>query len=196
MKFNKILIIVVIIMVAMTAINMYMTFANRLKIETVSYDSNYNYDYDGEVTMYSVMEVKFLKPKQMDDFLKQFDRTKEEKIADFQKSMDDFSKNLNRVMTVEDFQSTATVIGMDMIKIEEYSVISNFASKNGSELNTSLGELKMELTSGAMLTITFPSDAVVMSSNPEPTSNPDSNILIWSNTGSMQFPEVVYKEAE
>lgn len=196
MKFNKILIIVVIIMVAMTAINMYMTFANRLKIETVSYDSNYNYDYDGKVTMHSTMEVRFLKPKQIDDFLKQFDRTTEEKIADFQKSMDDFSKNLNRVMTVEDFQSEATIIGTDMIKIEEYSVISDFASRNGDEINTSLGDLKMELTSGAILTITLPPDAVVVSANPEPTSNPDSNILIWSNTGSMQFPEVIYKKGE
>lgn len=196
MKFNKILIIVVIIMVAMTAINMYMTFANRLKIETVSYDSNYNYDYDGKVTMHSIMEVRFLKPKQIDDFLKQFDRTTEEKIADFQKSMDDFSKNLNRVMTVEDFQSEATIIGTDMIKIEEYSVISDFASRNGDEINTSLGDLKMELTSGAILTITLPPDAVVVSANPEPTSNPDSNILIWSNTGSMQFPEVIYKKGE
>ena len=196
MKFNKLLIIIVIIMVGMTGINMYMSFANRLKIETISYDSNYNYDYDGRVNMYSKMEVRFLKPKQMTDFLKQFDKTNEEKIADFQKSIDDFGKNLNRVMTVEDFQSTATLMGYDVIEIEEYSVISNFAGKNGEELSTSLGELKMELSGGAVLTLTFPADAIITGANPAPTSKPETNILVWSETGSMNFPEVVYKRGE
>ena len=59
MKFNTLLIIIVVVMVAITAVNMFMSLSNKLKIETVSYSSNYVYDSQGTVKMDSVMQIKF-----------------------------------------------------------------------------------------------------------------------------------------
>ncbi|OAA27998.1 hypothetical protein AT15_04745 [Kosmotoga arenicorallina S304] len=192
MKFNTLLIIIVIVMVAITAVNMFMSFSNRLKIETLSYSSNYLYDSQGTVKMDSVMQVKFLKPQQIEGFLEQFEKSPSEKISEFQKSLEDFSKNLGRILAVEDFQSTATVISYDILEIREVAVVKGFAGVTDGQVNTSLGDVELDLSGDSVLTITLPSNAKVISVNPQPTSRPAENLLIWSNTGKIKFPEVVF----
>ena len=192
MKFNRILIIVIIAMVAFTAINMFMTYNNQLKIETISYNSVYTYDAEGKVHMESDMEILFLKPNQMEDFLEQFDRNNQEKIADFQESLDSFGDKLERVIVVEEFQSDAVVTGSDTIRVEERSVVSGFASINGNVISTSLNDTKLDLEGDSSLTIIIPENSEVISVNPEPTSNPNKYTFIWTDVGQITFPEVKY----
>ncbi len=192
MKFNRILIIVIIAMVAFTAINMFMTYNNQLKIETLSYNSVYTYDNEGKVIMESDMDILFLKPAQMEDFLAQFDRSNQEKLADFQKSLDSFAEKLERTIVVENFESVAVVTGDDTMRVEENSVVSGFAVANGDEINTSLSDTKLDLEGDSSLTIIIPDDAEVISVSPEPTSRPNDYTFIWTGVGQITFPEVKY----
>jgi len=192
MKFNRILIIVIIAMVAFTAINMFMTYNNQLKIETLSYNSVYTYDNEGKVIMESDMDILFLKPAQMEDFLTQFDRSNQEKLTDFQKSLDSFAEKLERTIVVENFGSVAVVTGDDTMRVEENSVVSGFAVVNGDEINTSLSDTKLDLEGDSSLTIIIPDDAEVISVSPEPTSRPNDYTFIWAGVGQITFPEVKY----
>ncbi|AKI97954.1 DUF4897 domain-containing protein [Kosmotoga pacifica] len=192
MKFNTLLIIIVVVMVAITAVNMFMSLSNKLKIETIAYSSNYSYDTEGRVKMDSVMEIKFLKPQQIDGFLEQFNKSPAEKLSEFQKSLEDFSSKLGRMLTVEDFQSTATVISYNVVKVEEVAVVRGFASVNNGRVNTSLGDVELDLSGDSVLTIALPVGAKVISIDPQPTSRPADNLLIWSNAGRIKFPEVVF----
>ena len=192
MKFNTLLIIIVVVMVAITAVNMFMSLSNKLKIETVSYSSNYVYDSQGTVKMDSVMQIKFLKPQQIEGFLEQFKKSPSEKISEFQNSLEDFSENLGRILTVEDFQSTATVLSYDIVEIREVAVVKGFAGVQDGQVNTSLGDVELDLSGDSVLTITLPVSAKVLSVNPQRTSRPAENLLIWSDTGKIKFPEVVF----
>ena len=123
MKFNTLLIILVVVMVGMTAINMFMAFNNRLDIDTLSSNSNYSYDYEGRATLDIETEIIFNKPSQMTQFLEQYDKPQEEQLTDFQESMNQFAESFSRQMFVEDFQSTATVLGSNRVKVIEHAVI-------------------------------------------------------------------------
>ncbi|MFO7881085.1 MAG: DUF4897 domain-containing protein [Kosmotogaceae bacterium] len=192
MNFNKILIIMVIVVVAFTAVNIFMTLSNRLQIETVSYDSEYEYDAGGTVIMRSIMLLKFDKPSQIEQFFGQFDKDKETKISEFQQSVDQISKDLPRSMVVSDFASTATQVANDMVEVEEYSVIKGFAGVENDQINTSIGDLKIDLQDDSKLTFLLPPDSETLSVDPAPTYSPQNNILIWEGTGEIKFPEVIF----
>ncbi|MFW6120812.1 MAG: DUF4897 domain-containing protein [Petrotogales bacterium] len=192
MNFNKILIIMVIVVVAFTAVNIFMTLSNRLQIETMFYDSEYEYDADGAVIMRSIMLLKFDKPSQIEQFLDQFDKDKETKISEFQQSVDQISEDLPRSMVVSNFASTATQVANDRVEVEEYSVIKGFAGVENGQVNTSIGELKIDLQDDSKLTFLLPPDSDTLSVDPQPTYNPQSNILIWEGTGEIRFPEVIF----
>jgi len=179
-------------MVAFTAINMFMTYNNQLKIETISYNSVYTYDNEGKVIMESDMDILFLKPAQMKDFLAQFDRSNQEKLTDFQKSLDSFAEKLERTIVVESFESEAVVTGNDTMRVEENSVVSGFAVVNGDEISTSLSDTKLDLEGDSSLTIIIPDDAQVISVSPEPTSRPNDYTFVWADVGQITFPEVKY----
>ncbi|MEA2066356.1 MAG: DUF4897 domain-containing protein [Thermotogota bacterium] len=192
MNFNKILIIMVIVVVAFTAVNIFMTLSNRLQVETVSYDSEYEYDAEGTVIMRSIMLLKFDKPSQIERFLDQFDKDKETKISEFQQSVDQISKDLPRSMVVSDFASTATQITSNRVEVEEYSVINGFASVENGQINTSIGDLNIDLQDDSKLTLLLPPNSETLSVDPEPTYSPQSNIFIWEGTGEIRFPEVIF----
>jgi hypothetical protein len=192
MNFNKILIIMVIVVVAFTAVNIFMTLSNRLQVETVSYESEYEYDTEGTVIMRSIMLLKFDKPSQIEQFLGQFDKDKETKISEFQQSVDQISADLPRSMVVSDFASTATQIASDRVEVEEYSVIKGFASVENGQINTSIGDLNIDLQDDSKLTFLLPPNSETLSVDPEPTYSPQSNIYIWEGTGEIKFPEVIF----
>ncbi len=192
MNFNKILIIMVIVVVAFTAVNIFMTLSNRLQVETVSYESEYEYDTEGTVIMRSIMLLKFDKPSQIEQFLGQFDKDKETKISEFQQSVDQISADLPRSMVVSDFASTATQIASDRVEVEEYSVIKGFASVENGQINTSIGDLNIDLQDDSKLTFLLPPNSKTLTVDPEPTYSPQSNIYIWEGTGEIKFPEVIF----
>jgi hypothetical protein len=192
MNFNKILIIMVIVVVAFTAVNIFMTLSNRLQVETVSYESEYEYDTEGTVIMRSIMLLKFDKPSQIEQFLGQFDKDKETKISEFQQSVDQISADLPRSMVVSDFASTATQIASDRVEVEEYSVIKGFASVENGQINTSIGDLNIDLQDDSKLTFLLPPNSETLTVDPEPTYSPQSNIYIWEGTGEIKFPEVIF----
>lgn len=192
MNFNKILIIMVIVVVAFTAVNIFMTLSNRLQVETVSYESEYEYDTEGTVIMRSIMLLKFDKPSQIEQFLGQFDKDKETKISEFQQSVDQISADLPRSMVVSDFASTATQIASDRVEVEEYSVIKGFASVENGQINTSIGDLNIDLQDDSKLTFLLPPNSETLSVDPEPTYSPQSNIHIWEGTSEIKFPEVIF----
>ncbi|TYB83853.1 MAG: DUF4897 domain-containing protein [Kosmotoga sp.] len=192
MNFNKILIIMVIVVVAFTAVNIFMTLSNKLQVETVFYDSEYEYDANGTVIMRSTMLLRFDKPSQIEQFLGQFDKDKETKISEFQQSVDQISKDLSRSMVVTDFASTATQVASDRVEVKEYSVIKGFAGVQNGQVNTSIGELNIDLQDDSKLTFLLPPDSKVLSVAPTPTYSPQSNIFIWEGTGEIRFPEVIF----
>jgi hypothetical protein len=182
----------VIVVVAFTAVNIFMTLSNRLQVETVSYESEYEYDTEGTVIMRSIMLLKFDKPSQIEQFLGQFDKDKETKISEFQQSVDQISADLPRSMVVSDFASTATQIASDRVEVEEYSVIKGFASVENGQINTSIGDLNIDLQDDSKLTFLLPPNSETLSVDPEPTYSPQSNIYIWEGTGEIKFPEVIF----
>ena len=190
MSFNKILIFIVVVMVAITAINMYMTFSRRLKVETLAYDSTYEYQMDGTVTMTSEMELLFLKPEQINDFLEQFQRSDEEMRNDLQESVSSFAENLERMMMVEDFRSSVTRLPSNRIMVEEFAVISGFASVEDGMVSTSLGEVEIELPEGSSMRIILPEGARVLSVTPQPSEQPAENVFVWFDSGRIPFPDV------
>ncbi len=190
MSFNKILILIVVVMVAITAINMYMTFSRRLKVETLAYDSTYEYQMDGTVTMTSEMELLFLKPEQINDFLEQFQRSDEEMRNDLQESVSSFAENLERMMMVEDFRSSVTRLPSNRIMVEEFAVISGFASVEDGVVSTSLGEVEIELPEGSSMRIILPEGARVLSVTPQPSEQPAENVFVWFDSGRIPFPDV------
>lgn len=190
MSFNKILIFIVVVMVAITAINMYMTFSRRLRVETLAYDSTYEYQIDGTVTMTSEMELLFLKPEQINDFLDQFQRSDEEMRNDFQESVNSFAENLERVMMVEDFRSSVTRLPSNRMMVEEFAVISGFASVEDGVVSTSLGEVEIELPEGSSMRIILPEGARLLSVTPQPSEKPAENIFVWFDSGRIPFPDV------
>ncbi|HAA85250.1 MAG TPA: DUF4897 domain-containing protein [Kosmotogaceae bacterium] len=190
MSFNKILILIVVVMVAITAINMYMTFSRRLKVETLAYDSTYEYQMDGTVTMTSEMELLFLKPEQINDFLEQFQRSDEEMRNDLQESVSSFAENLERMMMVEDFRSSVTRLPSNRIMVEEFAVISGFASVEDGMVSTSLGEVEIELPEGSSMRIILPEGARVLSVTPQPSEQPAENVFVWFDSGRIPFPDV------
>lgn len=195
MKFNTLLIILVVVMVGMTAVNMFMAFNNRLDIDTLASSSNYTYDYTGRATLDIETEILFNKPKQMSQFLEQYDKPKEEQLADFQESMTKFAESFDRLMTVEAFQSTATVLSANRVNIVEYAVISGFAATEGDVVNTDMGDMEFDLTGAeSSLTLTVPQDAQIISVEPTPTAVAGGNIFIWSNSGKTPFPKIKFSK--
>ncbi len=193
MKFNTLLIILVVVMVGMTAVNMFMAFNNRLDIETLSSSSNYKYDYEGRATLDIETEILFNKPNQMTQFLEQYEKPKEQQQADFQESITKFAESFNRIMTVEDFQSTATVLGTNRVKVVEHAVIAGFSAVEEGIVNTDMGDMEFDLTGvESSLTLEIPAGAKVVSVEPEPSSSIGGNIFIWSNTGKTPFPKIKF----
>ncbi|HQN27102.1 MAG TPA: DUF4897 domain-containing protein, partial [Mesotoga sp.] len=157
MKFNTLLIILVVVMVGMTAVNMFMAFNNRLDIETLSSSSNYTYDYEGRATLDIETEILFNKPNQMTQFLEQYEKPKEQQQADFQESITKFAESFKRIMTVEDFQSTATVLGSNRVRVVEHAVIAGFSAVEEGIVNTDMGDMEFDLTGvESSLTLTIP----------------------------------------
>ncbi|AFK07546.1 hypothetical protein BG32_15020 [Mesotoga sp. HF07.pep.5.2.highcov] len=197
MKFNTLLIILVVVMVGMTAINMFMAFNNRLDIDTLSSTSNYSYDYEGRATLDIETEIIFNKPDQMTQFLEQYDKPQEEQLADFQESMTQFSESFDRLMLVESFQSTATVLSSNRVKVVEHAVIAGFAAVENGVVNTDMGDMEFDLTGDAYsLTISIPTDAKVINLDPAPTVAADGNEFIWTNTGKTIFPKIQFSRGE
>ncbi|HNU23933.1 MAG TPA: DUF4897 domain-containing protein [Mesotoga sp.] len=197
MKFNTLLIILVVVMVGMTAVNMFMAFNNRLDIDTLSSTSNYSYDYEGRATLDIETEIIFNKPNQMTQFLEQYDKPQQEQFADFQESMTQFAESFNRAMYVEDFQSTATVLGSNRVRVIEHAVISGFAAVEEGVVNTDMGDMEFDLTGEAYsLTISIPPGATIIEVNPTPTVVADGNVYIWADTGKTNFPKIQFARGE
>ncbi|PNE22397.1 hypothetical protein V511_09175 [Mesotoga sp. Brook.08.YT.4.2.5.1] len=197
MKFNTLLIILVVVMVGMTAVNMFMAFNNRLDIDTLSSTSNYSYDYEGRATLDIETEIIFNKPNQMTQFLEQYDKPQQEQFADFQESMTQFAESFNRAMYVEDFQSTATVLGSNRVRVIEHAVISGFAAVEEGVVNTDMGDMEFDLTGEAYsLTISIPPGATIIEVNPTPTVVADGNVYIWADTGKTKFPKIQFARGE
>jgi hypothetical protein len=197
MKFNTLLIILVVVMVGMTAINMFMAFNNRLDIDTLSSNSNYSYDYEGRATLDIETEIIFNKPSQMTQFLEQYDKPREEQLTDFQESMNQFAESFSRQMFVEDFQSTATVLGSNRVKVIEHAVIAGFAAVEDGVVNTDMGEMEFDLTGEAyLLTVSLPRDATIIGVDPAPTVSADGNVFIWTDTGKTNFPKIQFSRGE
>jgi hypothetical protein len=197
MKFNTLLIILVVVMVGMTAVNMFMAFNNRLDIDTLSSTSNYSYDYEGRATLDIETEIIFNKPNQMTQFLEQYDKPQQEQFADFQESMTQFAESFNRAMYVEDFQSTATVLGSNRVRVIEHAVISGFAAVEEGVVNTDMGDMEFDLTGEAYsLAISIPPGATIIEVNPTPTVVADGNVYIWTDTGKTKFPKIQFARGE
>ncbi|PNS39286.1 DUF4897 domain-containing protein [Mesotoga sp. B105.6.4] len=197
MKFNTLLIILVVVMVGMTAVNMFMAFNNRLDIDTLSSTSNYSYDYEGRATLDIETEIIFNKPNQMTQFLEQYDKPQQEQFADFQESMTQFAESFNRAMYVEDFQSTATVLGSNRVRVIEHAVISGFAAVEEGVVNTDMGDMEFDLTGEAYsLAISIPPGATIIEVNPTPTVVADGNVYIWADTGKTKFPKIQFARGE
>ncbi|HNS34834.1 MAG TPA: DUF4897 domain-containing protein [Mesotoga sp.] len=197
MKFNTLLIILVVVMVGMTAVNMFMAFNNRLDIDTLSSTSNYSYDYEGRATLDIETEIIFNKPNQMTQFLEQYDKPQQEQFADFQESMTQFAESFNRAMYVQDFQSTATVLGSNRVRVIEHAVISGFAAVEEGVVNTDMGDMEFDLTGEAYsLTISIPPGATIIEVNPTPTVVADGNVYIWADTGKTNFPKIQFARGE
>jgi len=197
MKFNTLLIILVVVMVGMTAINMFMAFNNRLDIDTLSSNSNYSYDYEGRATLDIETEIIFNKPSQMTQFLEQYDKPQEEQLTDFQESMNQFAESFSRQMFVEDFQSTATVLGSNRVKVIEHAVIAGFAAVEDGVVNTDMGEMEFDLTGEAYsLTVSLPLDATIIGVDPAPTFSADENVFVWADTGKTNFPKIQFARGE
>ncbi|MBN2253838.1 MAG: DUF4897 domain-containing protein [Kosmotogaceae bacterium] len=197
MKFNTLLIILVVVMVGMTAINMFMAFNNRLDIDTLSSNSNYSYDYEGRATLDIETEIIFNKPSQMTQFLEQYDKPQEEQLTDFQESMNQFAESFSRQMFVEDFKSTATVLGSNRVKVIEHAVIAGFAAVENGVVNTDMGEMEFDLTGEAYsLTVSLPPDATIIGVDPAPTVSADGNVFVWIDTGKTNFPKIQFARGE
>jgi phosphoribosylformylglycinamidine (FGAM) synthase-like enzyme len=191
MKFNTLLIILVVVMVGMTAVNMFMAFNNRLDIDTLSSISYYTYDYEGRATLDIETEILFKKPNQMTQFLEQYDKPKQEQLADFQESITKFAESFKRLMTVEDFQSTATVLSNNRVKVVEYAVIAGFSAVEDGVVNTDMGDMEFNLVGvQSSLTLRVPSDANVLSVEPQPSNTVGGSVFIWTDTGKTPFPKI------
>ena len=191
MKFNTLLIILVVVMVGMTAVNMFMAFNNRLDIDTLSSISYYTYDYEGRATLDIETEILFKKPNQMTQFLEQYDKPKQEQLADFQESITKFAESFNRLMTVEDFQSTATILSNNRVKVVEYAVIAGFSAVEDGVVNTDMGDMEFNLVGvQSSLTLRVPSDANVLSVEPQPSNTVGGSVFIWTDTGKTPFPKI------
>ncbi len=193
MSFNKILIFIVVVMVAITAINMFMTFSRRLRVETIAYESSYEYQSDGSVTMKSEMELLFLKPEQIDDFMEQFERPSDAMKEEFQQSVDSFSERLERVMMVEEFRSSATRLPANRVRVGEFAVITGFAGVDNGMVSTSLGEVEIELPEGSKMKIIIPEGAQVISISPQASEQLEDNVFLWKDTGKIPFPDVRFR---
>ncbi len=193
MSFNKILIFIVVVMVAITAINMFMTFSRRLRVETIAYESSYEYQSDGSVTMKSEMELLFLKPEQIDDFMEQFERPSDAMKEEFQQSVDSFSERLERVMMVEEFHSSATRLPANRVQVGEFAVIKGFAAVDNGMVSTSLGEVEIELPEGSKMKIIIPEGAQVISISPQASEQLEDNVFLWKDTGKIPFPDVRFR---
>jgi len=191
MKFNTLLIILVVVMVGMTAVNMFMAFNNRLDIDTLSSISYYTYDYEGRATLDIETEILFKKPNQMTQFLEQYDKPKQEQLADFQESITKFAESFNRLMTVEDFQSTATILSNNRVKVVEYAVIAGFSAVEDGVVNTDMGDMEFNLVGvQSSLTLRVPSDANVLGVEPQPSNTVGGSVFIWTDTGKTPFPKI------
>jgi hypothetical protein len=195
MKFNTLLIILVVVMVGMTAVNMFMAFNNRLDIDTLSSISYYTYDYEGRATLDIETEILFKKPNQMTQFLEQYDKPKQEQLADFQESITKFAESFNRLMTVEDFQSTATILSNNRVKVVEYAVIAGFSAVEDGVVNTDMGDMEFNLVGvQSSLTLRVPSDANVLGVEPQPSNTVGGSVFIWTDTGKTPFPKIRFSK--
>ncbi|ACR79573.1 MULTISPECIES: DUF4897 domain-containing protein [Kosmotoga] len=193
MKFNTLLIIVLVVMIGVTVVNMFLGYSNRLKVETIRYTSDYRYSFDGTVIMDSAVDLKFLKPSQIEKFLEQFQKPASEKISEFQKSLDGLSSKVNRTMLVQDFQSTATQLDYDVVRVEEYAVVKGFATVSDGKVNTSLGDMEINLADESFLTFSLPKNAKIISATPTPSKILENNVLLWTGDGVIRFPEVIFE---
>ena len=195
MKFNTLLIILVVVMVGMTAVNMFMAFNNRLDIDTLSSISYYTYDYEGRATLDIETEILFKKPNQMTQFLEQYDKPKQEQLADFQESITKFAESFNRLMTVEDFQSTATILSNNRVKVVEYAVIAGFSAVEDGVVNTDMCDMEFNLVGvQSSLTLRVPSDANVLGVEPQPSNTVGGSVFIWTDTGKTPFPKIRFSK--
>lgn len=193
MKFNTLLIIVLVVMIGVTVVNMFLGYSNRLRVETMRYASDYRYSFDGTVIMDSAVDLKFLKPSQIEKFLEQFQRPASEKMSEFQKSLEGLSSKVNRTMLVQDFQSTATQLDHDVVRVEERAVVKGFASVSDGRINTSLGDVEINLADESFLTFTLPKNAKIVSATPTPSKILENNVLLWTGDGTIRFPEVIFE---
>jgi phosphoribosylformylglycinamidine (FGAM) synthase-like enzyme len=178
-------------MVGMTAVNIFIAFNNRLDIDTLSSISYYTYDYEGRATLDIETEILFKKPNQMTQFLEQYDKPKQEQLADFQESITKFAESFKRLMTVEDFQSTATVLSNNRVKVVEYAVIAGFSAVEDGVVNTDMGDMEFNLVGvQSSLTLRVPSDANVLSVEPQPSNTVGGSVFIWTDTGKTPFPKI------
>lgn len=193
-RFNKFLIIMIVIMAGITIFQIFWSFSKRQNFTQVYYRATYTFSKSGETTMDHVARFAF---KKYDDFRKTLNNFKnfsrDEKEKAYADVMNRLSKDIGQEIKVVSYNSTATEYE-GLLQVHEIGVVEGFIrqSVDGTK-EVNLGENEINLTGDSRIIFVLPEDAQIIEVEPTPSER-RGNVLVWNPQGRMKFPRVKYKD--
>ncbi len=187
---KSLLYMMILIIVAFLVIDLVMVFTRKPPFEIVYYRANMEYDYSGNATFTTTAGLFFKKESEEKRYLQAYG---EGSLDTFKKYFKDVSEKLGREIVPVTFNSTTTKRA-GILEIREEAFLKNAATVKDGIVDTSMGDLMLNVAGDSEIRMSIPKDATILSVDPTPLKIVDGDI-VWkpqANQG-MVFPKVKFK---
>ncbi len=187
---KSLLYMMILIIVVFLVMDIVMVFTRKPPFEVVYYRAKLEYDYSGDATFTTTAGLFFKKESEEKKYLQAYG---EGSLETFKKYFKDVSEKLGRTIEPVTFDSTTTKRS-GILEIRETAYIKSAATVENGVVDTSMGDLMLNVAGDSEIRMVLPKDATVLSVEPTPTKFVGRDIVWIPQAGKgMVFPKVRFK---